>query len=209
MLGCLPSDLTDFFDFNRFAELLCDTDQEPVTTGSALDALPRAKNIVAAAENLIVQACRTRDTYSLQELRDLVRDYHLPPGTISGTGTAAHEVGLSGQQLIMLVADLSWCRAMKRKRWVKDSPQGQDPACEDAEAKLDQIRAGDRIFVMQGVEVYDLLGNWTGGWYGTEAPDAGVIQSGNLNTHTGLCAPRLFGCDLDKPRRSGSGFCCD
>ena len=215
MLGTNPSDCVDFFDFNRFAELLCDGNTTPVTTTSALDALPRAVNLVRAAEGLVVMACRTKNYYTLQQLRDLVRDYHLPAGTISGTGADAHLVGISGAQIIQLIADLVWCKANTRKRYTKESPQGQDSACEDAENKLNLLKSGERIFVMDGVMVYDSLGNWTGTWYGSDASDAGEMLAGNLND-AGLCAPRLWGCKLnryspDSPLfNAGDGSsCCD
>lgn len=214
MLGSVPSDLVDFFDFGRFAELLCDGNESPVTTTSALNALPRAVNLVRTAESAVAMACRTKAIYTLQELRDLVRDYHLPAGTISGTGADAHEVGISGQQIIALIADIAWCRANLRKRYTKESPQGQDPACEDAENRLNLLKSGERIFVLDGVMKYD-GDTWTGDWYGSEVSDAGLMGSGNLND-AGLCAPRLWGCKINRycpdstvNQTGGSNPCCD
>ena len=214
MLGSLPSNLVDFFDFNRFAELLCDGNTSPVTTSAELDALPRAVTLVRTAEGMVAMACRTKNTYSLQQLRDLVRDYQLPAGTISGTGADAHEVGISGHQIIELIANLAWCKANSRKRYTKDSPQGQDPACEYAEDRLNLLKAGERIFVMDGVMQYDGT-TWTGTWYGGEISEAGTMSSGNLND-AGLCAPRLWGCKIGRYgpssrviQNGGGNSCCD
>lgn len=160
-------------------------------------------------------ACREANYYSLQQLRDLVRDYHLPAGNISGTGADAHVVGISGGQLIELIANLTWCRANKRKRYTKESPQGQDSACEDGENTLNLLKSGERIFVMDGVMQYDAQGNWTGTWYGADASDAGMMSAGSLND-AGLCAPRFWGCKLNRYSPSstviqtgGSNPCCD
>lgn len=210
MFGSVPSDLIDFFDFNRYAELLCDGNEVPVATPSQLDALPRAVNLSGAAENIIAMACRQRSVYTLQQLRDLVSDYHLPPGTISGTGADAHEVGISGQQLIELIADVAWCQANRRKRYAVDSPQAKDPSCDRAEERLNLLRSGERIFVMDGVQKFD--GNtWTGTWYGPEVSLAGVMHGGSLS-NAGLCAPRLWGCNLQRPRgrlNARNNPCCD
>lgn len=212
MLGSTPSNLIDYFDFNRFAELLCDSGETAVTTTAALNALPRAVKLVQAAESIVCRACASRNTYTLQQLRDLVRDYQLPAGTTSGTGVYLHAVGISGGQLMELIADVCWCQANRRKRYAVDSPQSKDPSCERAEMVLDQLRAGERIFVLDGVMVYDSLGVWTGEWYGSDVQNAGLLDSGSLNTGSGIdCVPHLWGCKINRScdgPSSSSNPCC-
>ncbi len=210
MFGTVPGDLVDFFDFTRFAELCCDGSEVPVTTVSALNALPRAINLVGAAENQVAMAVRQRATYTLQELRDLVRDYHLPAGTISGTGADAHLVGISGQQLITIIADLAWAGANRRRRYAKGSPQEEDPSRPEAEERLNLLREGSRIFVLDGVEVWD-GDTWTGTWYGPEVSEAGIMVGGSIIDYGLFCKPRMWGCktgSVHSPRVS-SNPCCD
>ena len=65
MLGSTPSNLIPFIDFYRVAELLCDGDQVPVTNETELDALPRAIQLVSAAESILTMAAKARGIYLL------------------------------------------------------------------------------------------------------------------------------------------------
>jgi hypothetical protein len=141
----------------------------------------------------------------------LVFDYQTTPGTISGTGANAHAVGISGGQLMQLIADVVWCQLVKRRRFTKDSPQGQDPSCERSEELLTKLRNGERIFVLDGVVIRNGTTN-TGTWYGSEVSEAGLMHAGSLNTGSGIdCAPNFWGCKINRscdPGTDSTNSCC-
>jgi len=169
MLLSNPSDLFAFFDVSRFSELLVDG-EETVPGNSDLDSNSRATQIVRSAEQKLCSAVRVKNFYSLQQLRDLVYDFQ--------------NGGTSGEQIIEIIADLAWCGATKRKRWPAGTPQGDDPACERAEAYLDRIRAGERIFVLEGVTQHDSTGVVLG-VYGQEIPEDGLMEGRGLVSDIG------------------------
>jgi len=183
MLGAVPSDFISYFDFNRFAEYLVDGTEVAPANPSQLDANTRAINIVNAAQGDVAAACRKGDYYELQQLRDLVR---------AGKSSNALQASL-GAQILDLIADCAWCRATRRKRYTKASPQGEDPSCEIAENKLEQLRHGERIFVLDGVEQTDGAGNVLG-VYGEAVERAGVMEGSQLVAETIDNAVRLWGC---------------
>lgn len=194
MLGAIPSDLFAYIDTQRFGELCVDGDTAPPTT-SELDSNAYAVANVNAAQALIVQACRVSQTYSLQQLKDLVY--------------AAQNDNPQGDQIMLLIADLTWCRIVTRKRPAPKSPQGEYPECKDAEERLNALKRGERIFVLEGMLRRNELGNVVG-VYGQEIPDAGLLEAGQL---TSPCAnpPQLWGCKQNNcgPRCGGAGTGAD
>lgn len=153
---------------------------DPIPTSEAeVDANKRAVSLVRSAEGLICDAARRGEAYSLQELRDLVRNFQLaqtPP---------------MGEQLMSLIAELTWAGAIRRKRYASGTPQGDDPAQELANARLAELLAGTKIFVLEGVEMTDGAGNVIG-HYGTEIPQAGHMSSGQICSSVGR-PTRLWG----------------
>lgn len=188
MLGARPSDLFPWFDASRFAELLVDGDETVPTTSSAIDANARAKSLVRSAEGRIVEAVRNKAQYSLQELRDLV--YNVQSGGVNGV--------IMGDSLLSLIADILWCQTFGRKRYSADSPQGRDPACKSSQEYLDRLQKGERVFILQGVAVRDENGTLTGEYYGTQTPDAGILEGGRLHSNIDQ-ARRLWG-DTNRSR---------
>ncbi len=172
MLGSRPGDCISYFDFNRFAELFVDGKNETAaTTVAALNANVRATDVVRSAEIDILEAVRTRQTYTLLELQDLVRDYQIG--------------GTKGQQIMSLIADRAWGYAIQRKRYPAGTPQGDDPAFKNSEEKLKQLREGSRIFIMEGVQQTDGSGNVIGTYGGQERPNAGLVSGSVLRTDVG------------------------
>jgi len=170
MLGSLPSDLFPYWDVERAAELVTDgTAAVPSADAAGLNASTKMVNLVRAAEGKVVKACREKSLYSLQQLRDLV--YHEQTDSSNG------------QQILSLIGNLVWCHLNQRKRYSADSPQGKDPACAESKDDLDRLRRGERIFVLEGVAVRDSSGNLTGQLYGTDIPDAGILEGGRLHSN--------------------------
>lgn len=197
MLGAVPSDLIPFFDFGRFAEYLVDGSEVAPANPTALDANARAIRIVNAAQDDVASACRRGDFYELQQLRDLVRAAKSSDTTQS----------ILGGKLMGLIADRAWVRATVRKRYTKASPQGEDPAIESSENELEQLRKGERIFVLEGVQQTDGKGNVIG-VYGEQVPVAGLMEGGQLVAPSIECATRLWGCKTGGSTLPGGGGCC-
>jgi hypothetical protein len=187
VLGTVPSNLISFFDFNRFAEYLVDNTEVPSANTAALDTNARAIAIVQAAEGDVVTACRTKQLYTLQVLRDLVRDYQVHT-TLSKFGN----------QILSLIADLAWGRACLRKRYAKDTPQGQDPGLDLGKDRLELLKSGSRIFVIEGMEMTDGAGNVIGIYGGQNEPNAGIMTGYTLRSNIGSPVP-LWG-DVGRKR---------
>jgi len=137
---------------------------------------------VRAAEGKIVEAVRNKAQYSLQELRDLV--YNVQSGGVNGV--------IMGDSLMCLIADVVWCHTVGRKRYSADSPQGKDPACKNSQEYLDRLQKGERIFILEGVAIRDETGALTGQYYGTQVPDAGVLEGERLHSNIDM-ATRFWG----------------
>jgi hypothetical protein len=182
MLGAVPSDLFPYWDVPRFAECLVDGEETIPEGAAAINANARAKALVRAAEGKIAEAVRYKAQYTLQELRDLV--YNVQSGGVNGV--------IMGDSLMSLIADVVWCMTIGRKRYSAESPQGRDPACKNSQDYLDRLQKGERIFVLQGVAIRDENGALTGEYYGTQIPDAGVLEGGRLHSNIDL-AQRFWG----------------
>lgn len=176
MLGTRPADIVPFVDINRFAELLVDgKTQVAAKTSTDLNASPFAIAQVQAAENDIVEAVRTKQYYTLQQLRDLVRNYQL--GGVGGF--------VAGTQIITLIADLAWTHALQRKRYAEGTPQADDPSVKRGQDLLQQLKTGSRIFILEGVQQTDGLGNVIGIYGGQEKPTAGIMSGHTLHSDVG------------------------
>lgn len=176
MLGTKPSNLINYFDFYRFAELLIDGKETASATPAALDVNPRAVAVVASAEIDVLNAVRQKQLYSLIVLQDLVRDYQL-----GGTPPA----GTYGQQLVSIIADLAWKHAIKRKRYPEGTPQGDDPAAKISNEQLELLQKGNRIFVIEGMVQTDGMGNVIGTYGGQEKPLAGLLLGSTMRSDIG------------------------
>lgn len=132
-----PSQLLPFFDTRRAMELLYDegelADDEEVPSGDSIDANARAFAIAQSAWRALLMAATRGKVYSLQELTDLAND------------------PVRGYDLIELVANIFWCRLIKRRRYTKGEPQNEESACQEAEEKLEMLRRAERIFNLEGV----------------------------------------------------------
>jgi hypothetical protein len=113
-----------------------------------------------------------------------------------------------GQDLMELLADLFWCRLIKRRRYTEGEPQGKDAACESAEARLEQLRQGTRIFVLDGVRVTDDNGNLTGDTYDNVMGPPTTIDVGVIGSDCYDPVSKFWGCT--NPCRSDRrrGGCC-
>lgn len=177
MLGTLPSDLITFFDFNRFAELLVDGQEVVPATTAELDLNTRAIQIVGAAEFDVLEAVRTKQHYTIQQLKDMIIDFH--------------NGGQYGVQLLKIIADLAWGHANLRKRYSKDTPQGQDQGFDLGEKTLKALSDGEKIFVISGMNQTDGNGNVIG-TYGEQIPNAGLVSGSSIRTDVGR-PPGLWG----------------
>ena len=196
-----PSDLVDYMDTNRVCELLVDEGEDAIVVAD-LDTNDRAIKIAQRAWYYMTMATRRGDIYLGRELIDLAND------------------SARGQPLVELVANIFWCSLQKRRRYTKDEPQAQDPACEEAEKMLEMLRNGERIFVLDGVTTTNSAGTATGTYENVKGPPT-TLQVGALGSDGGNCASRLdrfFGrCTTDtcgssdgtyrNYNRGGSGCC--
>ena len=132
-----PSQLLPFFDTRRAIELLYDetelADDADAPSADTIDANARAFALCQASWREVLMACTRGKIYSLQELTDLAND------------------AVRGYDLIELIADCFWCKLLKRRRYVSGEPQAKDATCEEAEARLQALREGERIFDLEGV----------------------------------------------------------
>lgn len=200
MLGAIPSDLYPYIDTQRFCELCVDGDSE-IPAPDDLDDNVNAVRNVNYAQGLICEAARKGQQYSLQQLKDLVY--------------AAQQENPQGEQIMGLISDLTWCRIVKRKRPAPGAPQGEYPECRDAQAYLDRLQKGERIFVLEGIPQRNELGVVVG-VYGDAVPAAGLMETGSL---TRPCdnPPQLWGCKHNRCGDNGGigtgtdaagGGCC-
>lgn len=192
MLGAVPSDIIPYVDFDRFSDLVVDGSSDPPETPTDLDANAVAVGLLGGAQATIVMACRKSNIYSVQQLKDLVRNAQLnvPAGQAPG------------QQLIMLIADTAWCQIVKRRRYPKGTPQGDDETCKRSQEMLEELRTGNRIFELDGVEETDGSGNVIG-VYASDAAAAGLMEAGVLADCAIQNANRLWGCNIDRAGCSG------
>ncbi len=201
----VPSDLAPYLDWYKFGTLLCTrTTDKPPNTLAELDANALAKELVRSAYNEILQAVLKGEKYSLDQIKDLVLDFIASKESRPSANL--------GQQIVTLVADLAWAAAVRRKRYVKESPQGVDPSVEKSKEDLDRLRRGERIFILDGVDVTDSTGNpqVPPVKYGKEIEVAGHTVGGSLlnNSH---CPTGLWGCEShcdDLGRGRSRGGCC-
>lgn len=135
-----------------------------------------------AASGYVVQAVRNKNQYSLQQLRDLV--YDVQSGGVGGI--------IMGDQLMKLIADIAWCMANTRKRYSVDAPQTKDPACQSSQEYLDRLQKGERIFVLEGVQIRNPDGTLTGQYYTSDIPEVGVLEGERLHSNIDL-ATRFWG----------------
>lgn len=110
-----------------------------------------------------------------------------------------------GEQLISLIADLTWCRVQQRKRYPSDTPQGSDPSCDRAKDLLDRLRAAERIFVLEGVVQHDPITGLVVGVYGTEFSTTGVMEGKSLVSDIGRPV-RLWGTLANNPLLPGKDY---
>ena len=187
-----PSFCTPYFDWRRFAELLCDGKDVPVQHEASLDQNVRALELTRAAYTDLLMAVRRGNKYTKKEIEDLIVDY-----------TLEEEGAQLGQQVISLVADLLWIRAITRKRYVKDNPQGADPAIERTDDLMDKLRRGERIFVLEGVHITDdnYQPQSPAVYYGAEIPNAGYATGGDPVNEVGDGPTSLWGCSRRTPGR--------
>ncbi len=200
MLGTIPSNLIPYFDFNRFAEYLVDGQETIPANAAALDANLRAIAIVQTAEGEVAEACRARQMYSIQVLRDLVWDYQNPGAFPDGT---------FGAQIMRVLADLAWGQANLRKRYSKDTPQGQDPGFQYGADKLEKLQRGSRIFIIEGMRQRDpTSGAVIGRYLGQDKPAAGIMTGSTLKSGIGN-PPGVWGNLPGNPWGTGGGFGSD
>lgn len=198
-----PSQLGSYLDTKRFVELMYDDgelldDDGNETAPPAFDEIDsnqRAFDLTQAAWRDILRAARRGNIYEHRELIDLAND------------------PVRGQDLIEFVADLTWIKANKRRRFPKGEPQNDPEGGERIEAMLEQLRQGERIFDLTGVAVTDSSGALTGAVYENPRGDATAMTTGRFGA-TDRDAPdnRFWGCtntDRNDPNyRGGRGGCC-
>ncbi len=171
-----PSQFGPYVDRKRSMELLYDDgeldDDEAVPAWATVDGNETAFMLAQAAWRDILEAARRGEVYSLQELTDYANDL------------------VRGADLIKLAAGLFWGSLIERRRYTKGEPQGEDPAYEKAQRRLQELRLGERIFDLEGVA------NSSGGSYTNELGVASAISVGTFGA-TDQCktARRLWGCD--------------
>lgn len=192
-----PSDLVDYLDTKRTMSLLydegeLDDDEEPASIDD-IDDNSRAVTLARAAWSEVLAACRRGNIYLQRELVDLAND------------------SARGQYLVELVADIFWCKLVKRRRYVQGDPQAEDPACQRAQEKLEMLRRGERIFVLDDVVSTDTGGGATG-VYSDSVSKAGAISVGTFG-QTNLRRPdnRFWGCvsnEFNDSLSGGSGSNC-
>lgn len=192
-----PSDLVDYLDTKRAMELLFDDgdlndDEEPPSVDD-IDDNSRAVTLARAAWAEVVAACRRGNLYLGRELVDLAND------------------AARGQYLVELVADIFWCKLVKRRRYVQGDPQAEDPACQRAQEKLELLRRGERIFVLDDVTATDTGGGATG-VYSDTVEKAGAISVGTFG-QSNMCHPdnRFWACTTSEAHDTtlgGAGCDC-
>lgn len=200
------SDLTPYFDWKRFAQLLCDVNTDiPAGSETALDTNLRALALIKTAYSDLLMAVLEGEQYSKKEIEDLVWAF-----------LAKSTNEYLGRQVISIVADLLWMRAVQRKRYTAETPQGKDPTIERAENALEMLKKGLRIFVMEGVFITDDKGVATLDTYGNEKPVAGHAVGGDGSLLNDGYPSKLWGCkhgpNFDDSRhirfRDDGGGCC-
>lgn len=195
-----PSDLLPYIDGQRAVEL-CYSDREVGVSGfeypdeEDIDDIAKAVTACNSAWNRLVSACRKGEIYTARELVDLANDAD------------------RGAMLRELVSDLFWGTLIKRRRYVKGEPQGEEQSKETAETQLEQLESGHRIFVLDGVAVTDSSGTPTGQTYGNERSVRGAMSVGGPDQTRRDPLDRFWGC-TGQPERGdsgysgGSGRCC-
>lgn len=184
MLGLKPSDLIPWWDFNRFADLLVDGQEVVPPDALTLDANTRAKIAVANAQTDVLEALRTKQQYSLQTLKDMIRDYQLG--------------GNYGYQLMQVIADCAWMHAQERKRYASGTPQAEDPTRKRAEDELAALKSGSRIFILEGMQMTDGNNNVIGVYTDVKST-VGLVSGHTLRSDVGRPL-HLWGTSHHEPR---------
>lgn len=190
----LPSDLVDYLPTRRVMEYLyddteLDQDEDPPAV-STIDDNERALKLARAAYRDVLMAAQRGDVYRKRELIDLANDeYRSGP-------------------LVNLVADLFWCKLLKRRRYVKGEPQGEEQSCKEAAELLDLLRKGELIFPMEGVEISDSSGALTGGYYENVMGEPTKLSTGLFRVQSCDGSRRFWGCVSDSCSTPRTGTTC-
>lgn len=181
-----PSHVATYFDWKRFAQLTCvQQSDNPPATMAGLDSSARAVEWVRTAYNDLLMAAAKGEKYTVKQIEDLVVDFLLK-----------NDGKYRGQQVVKLVADLTWKIAVISKRYVKDSPQSQDATITSTEDDLMRLRTGEKIFVLEGVNVtgddYEIQSPPV--YYGPEVQVAGHTTGGDGEWMRAGYPAGLWGC---------------
>ena len=179
-----PSQLLPFVDGGRAMQLLYDDgdldDDEDPAAATTIDGNVNAFNLCQAAWREVVQACARGKIYTITELTDYAND------------------AVRGLDLIQLVADIFWCKLIRRRRYTPEDPQAQASECQEAQEKLQALRTGERIFDLTGVTASD------GSTYGSEVAEAGAISVGRLGgQRCDNSADRFWACTGSRTHLTG------
>ncbi len=188
-----PSMLTPYFDTRRAMQLLYDdgelAESADAPSVNTIDGNSRAMALAQSAWYHVLMAARRGDIYTGRELIDLAND------------------PVRGQDLLQVLADLFWCRLIKRRRYTEGEPQGKDGACEAAENALEQLRQGIRIFVLDGVAITDEDGTATGDTYTNVMGAPTALSVGQLGSNCARPEDKFWACTdpCRTERRGGIG----
>lgn len=194
-----PSQFGPYIDTARCMELLYDdgdsllTDEDgnpvPPPGFNTIDGNERAFFVAQSAWRSVIQAATRGEVYTIDELTDLANDR------------------VRGQDLIELCADLFWHRLIKRRRYVQGEPQAQDANIERAEAMLEALRRGERIFNLEGV-----INSSTGSAYTNVIGEVTALDHGRLGMgDRDFRDNRFWACtndDRNDPNYSAGGGSC-
>lgn len=155
-----PSDLLPILDKNRVFDL-CVDEGETRPNSNNIDSNARALALAREAWYHMTMACRRGDIYEGRELIDLAND------------------SVRGRPLIGLVARIWWGLLLEGRVYTEPEPQANDPRLKRAEEQLEQLRQGERIFVLDGVTQTDSDGASIG-TYANEKGEPTTLQVGQL-----------------------------
>lgn len=184
-----PSDLVDYLPTRRVMQLLYDDDEldegEDSPSVSTIDENDRAIKLARTAWYEVMTAVRRGNIYGKRELIDLANDE------------------FRGGPLVELVASIFYCKLLKRRRYVSGEPQADEGNCEEANASLERLRAGERIFALEGVAITGTDGSLTGGLYENELGEPTTLSVGQFRPDSCGRLRRFWGC-TDRGCSSGS-----
>lgn len=179
-----PSDIVDYLPISRVMELLTedyelDDDEDPPSVDT-IDSNDRALMLVRWAWYSMKMACKRGDIYGERELVDLANDE------------------VRGQPLRELIASLFWNKLIGRRRYVEGEPQGKDEYKKEADATLQLLREGERIFDLEDVTKTDSSGTSIG-TYINELGDATKLSVGTYGKSVGRRPDdRFWACTTDR-----------